>query len=45
MASAINWIVDELTGSGRVLTAASMADLSTAIVSGEKAAFAKSFTD
>jgi hypothetical protein len=41
---AIDCTFDELTGSGSVATAASIADCKMATVSGEKDALAKSFT-
>jgi hypothetical protein len=44
MDCAIDCTFDELTGSGSVATAASIADCRIAIVSGEKDAFARSLT-
>jgi hypothetical protein len=44
MDCAIDCTFDELTGSGNVATAASIADCSIAMLSGEKDALAKSFT-
>src|SRR4051794_28790008 len=44
MDCAIDCTLDELTGSGSVATAASIADCRMATVSGEKDALAKSFT-
>src|SRR4029078_13193959 len=41
---AMDRTLDELTGSGSVATAASIADFRAAMVSGEKDALAKSFT-
>jgi len=43
MDSAIDCTLDELTGSGSVAIAASIADFRIAMVSGEKEALAKSF--